>query len=69
MQDDSELDNSKSTFHKYIKINLMAIMHVRNEMSYLKLLLGPKLFNYHNLNVGNKPIFEYIIVLNSIKTS
>ena len=36
MQDDSELDNSKSTFQKNIKINLMAIMHVRNEKSYLK---------------------------------
>ena len=58
MQDGSKLDNSKSTIHKDTTIDLMAIIHVRNGMSYLKLLLGPKLFTYHNLRFENRPILS-----------
>ena len=42
MQDESTLDNLKSTIHKDAKIDMVIIMHVRNGMSYLKLLLVPK---------------------------
>ena len=43
MQDESTLDNLKSTIHKDAKIDMVtSIMHVRNGMSYLKLLLVPK---------------------------
>ena len=58
MQDESTLDNLKSTIHKDAKIDMVTIMHVRNGMSYLKLLLVPKGINNHNLNVGNKPILS-----------
>ena len=42
MQDASKLDNLKSTILKDTKIDMMAIVHVRNGMSYLKLLSVPK---------------------------
>ena len=51
LQDDSKLDNSVSTIHKYTKLHLMAVRQVRNDMTLLKLLLGPKLFRNHKLNV------------------
>ena len=35
MQDASKLDNLKSTILKDTKIDMMAIMHVMNGMSYL----------------------------------
>ena len=37
-----KLDNLKITIHKDTKINMMAIMHVRNGIFYLELSLVPK---------------------------
>ena len=42
MLDESKRYNLKSTILKDTKIDMMVIMHVRNGMSYLKLLLVPK---------------------------
>ena len=43
MQDDSKLDNSIITIHKATILHLMAVRHVRNGMSLLKLLYDSKI--------------------------